>query len=98
MNIVVFRCRLRDGVGPALESEGARMYDLASRMPGFISYREYTAADGENVSLIEFESLEAIADWRMHSEHVEVHRHGREEFFAEFRIQGCSIERDYAFP
>jgi hypothetical protein len=35
-----------------LEKLGARMYELATRMPGFISYKDFVAADGESVSLV----------------------------------------------
>jgi heme-degrading monooxygenase HmoA len=98
MILIVFRCRLRDGVSAEMERVGARMYELASQMPGFISYRDYVAADGEVVTAIEFESTETLAAWRDHPEHREAQRRGREEFFSEYRIQVCTVDRDYAFP
>ena len=47
MVVIVFRSRIRPGVEEEMEKVGARMYELAASMPGFISYREYAAADGE---------------------------------------------------
>ena len=48
MVVIVFRARLRDGVDlVALEALGRRMYELASAMPGFISYKDFSAQDGE---------------------------------------------------
>ena len=65
MVVVVFRSRLRPGVDPApLEPVGVRMYQHASAMPGFISYKDFAAPDGEGVSIVEFESLETLAAWR----------------------------------
>lgn len=97
MIVVVFRSRLREGVEAEIEQVGQRMYALASAIPGFVSYKDYAAADGENVAIVAFESLESLAAWRDHPEHREIQRRGREEFFAEYRIQVCTVLRDYGF-
>jgi heme-degrading monooxygenase HmoA len=99
MVVIVFRSRLRPGVDPApLEPIGARMYQLATAMPGFISYKDSAAPDGEGVSIVEFESLETLAAWRNHPEHLEAQRIGRERFFAEYEIHVCTPVRSYRFP
>jgi heme-degrading monooxygenase HmoA len=99
MVVVVFRSRMREGIDEAeVERVALHMYDLASAMPGFISYKDFLAADGENVAVVEFESLETLAAWRDHPEHRQVQQRGREEFFAEYHIQVCTSVRDYAFP
>jgi heme-degrading monooxygenase HmoA len=96
--VVVFRSRLRDDVDlSTLEAAGARMYELASAMPGFISYKDFTAEDGESVSIVEFSDMEALLAWRDHPEHRAMQQRGREEFMAEYHIQVCRPERDYAF-
>ena len=99
MVVIVFRSRLRPGVDPSpLEPVGIRMYELASAMPGFISYKDFVAGDGESVSIVEFESLETLEAWRRHPEHVQAQRLGQQQYFAEYRIQVCSPVRAYAFP
>ena len=97
MVVIVFRSRIREGVGEELAQLGQRMYELASRMPGFISYKDFVAEDGENVSIIEFESLETLSAWREHPEHKIAQQRGRAEFFAEYHIQVCTPVRDYDF-
>jgi heme-degrading monooxygenase HmoA len=99
MVVTVFRSRLRPGVdlGP-LEPVAARMHELATRMPGFISYKDFTAPDGESVTIVEFESLETLAAWRNHPEHLEAQRLGREQFLAEYQIHVCTPVRSYRFP
>ena len=47
MVVVIFRSRLKPGVEPEIQALGTRMYELAARMPGYLSYAEYQAADGE---------------------------------------------------
>ena len=98
MVVIVFRARIRpDAPQEALAQLGERMYELASSMPGYISYKDFAAEDGENVSIIEFESLETLAAWREHPEHKQAQQRGREEFFSEYHIQVCTPVRDYRF-
>lgn len=96
MKVIVFRTRLKPDVDLAAMSQvGQRMYELGSAMPGFISYKDFVADDGENVTIVEFESDESLAAWRDHPEHKEAQRRGREEFFEGYHIQVCSIDREY---
>jgi heme-degrading monooxygenase HmoA len=98
MVVVVFRVRFKPGVNMMeLAKVGARMYELVSSMPGYISQKEFVAEDGETVSLFEFDSLESVAAWREHPEHVQAQQRGRDEFFAEYHIQVCSTIRDYRY-
>jgi heme-degrading monooxygenase HmoA len=99
MVVIVFRTRLRSDIDPQeLAGLGARMYEIASAMPGFVSYKDFTAEDGENVSIVEFESLETLAAWRNNPEHRSAQELGRKRFFLQYRVQVCSPVRDYAYP
>ncbi|MDN3921720.1 antibiotic biosynthesis monooxygenase family protein [Roseateles violae] len=96
--VVIFRSRLRqDADLAALEPLGMRMYELASAMPGFLSYKDFAAADGENLSLVEFADADSLRAWRLHPEHVAVQERARLEFMAEYQIDVCRPERSYAF-
>ena len=98
MVVIVFRSRIRESADLSeVGRMGERMYALASAMPGFVSYKDFAAADGENVSIVEFESHDTLLAWRNHPEHAEVQRRGREAVFAEYHIQVCDTVRDYAF-
>ena len=97
MVVVIFRSRLRSGVEAQIEALGGRMYALGSAMPGFISYREYAAADGESVAIVEFDSHESLRAWREQAEHKEAQQAGRDRFFSEYRITVCDPVRDYDF-
>lgn len=74
-----------------------RMWEIASAMPGFISYKDYTAADGEEIGVVRFESQEALDAWRSHPEHLEAQRRARESFFEEYWVQACTTFREYRF-
>ncbi len=98
MIVIVFRTRVRSDVDMQhLAAMGARMYELATAMPGFVSYKDYTAEDGENVSIVEFESEETLLAWRNHPEHRAGQEEGRRSFFSEYRVQVCAPLRDYAW-
>ncbi|MEC5384284.1 antibiotic biosynthesis monooxygenase [Uliginosibacterium sp. H3] len=99
MVVVVFRSRIREGADfAALEEAGARMAELARSMPGFISYKDFAAADGEYVSIVEFVDTQTLLAWRNHPEHQAVQARGRREFMSEYRVQVCTPLRDYRFP
>lgn len=96
--VVVFRSRLRSDVDlEAMEAAGARMVELASAMPGFISYKDFAAGDGECLSIIEFSDMESLLAWRNQPEHVAMQQRGRDEFFANYDIQVCEPLRAYSF-
>jgi heme-degrading monooxygenase HmoA len=98
MVITIFRSRLRPEHHKEYEVWAARMQDLASKMPGFISIKTFEAKDGERVALVEFESEETMRSWRNHAEHREAQELGRQAFYSEYRIQVCQPIRDYSFP
>ena len=53
---------------------------------------------GKKAAEAEFESLEALHQWRDHPEHLDAQRAGREKFYAAYDVRVCSVERAYAFP
>ena len=96
MVVVLFETRLRPEVVIAeYEAAAQRMMELASRMPGFVSFRYFTSPEGGELSVVQFESEETLAAWRSHPEHLQVQRDGREKFFAAYRVQVCSLVREY---
>jgi heme-degrading monooxygenase HmoA len=98
MVVTVFRSRLKaDADLAALEALGGRMYEIASAMPGFLSYKDFNAGDGESVTIVEFADEPSLLAWRNQPDHIEAQRQGRTRFFAEYHIQVCSPLRDYRF-
>ncbi|HEY6729215.1 MAG TPA: antibiotic biosynthesis monooxygenase [Polyangiaceae bacterium] len=93
----MFRSTLRADLDAAalgeLEAVGTRMATLAATMPGFVSYKDFAAPDGENVTVVEFETMEAQLQWRAHPEHAAAQRAARERYFAEYKISVCSVLR-----
>ncbi len=73
---------------------GERMYEIVSRLPGFLSVKSFKAEDGEELTLFRFASEEALEAWRTHPEHVETMRRGHAEFYASGFLQICKVIRE----
>ena len=94
--VTVFRSRLRDELD-GYEETADDMFATASAMPGFMDFKQFTADDGERVALVQFDSLEHQQQWRNHPDHRVAQQRGREEWYAEYRIQVCRVlsERNF---
>jgi heme-degrading monooxygenase HmoA len=98
MIVTIFRSRLRPEHADEYGRVADRIHELATRQPGFVSIKPYTAADGERVSIVTFETWETHDAWRDHPEHREAQRLGREKFYSEYSIEVGEIDRQYRFP
>ena len=96
MIITVFRSRLNPSMQEEYARWAARMSELAREVPGHISHKGFTAADGERVTIVEFATEEGMRAWATHPEHVAAKKLGRESFFSEYRVQICEVKRDSA--
>ncbi|HEY8100623.1 MAG TPA: antibiotic biosynthesis monooxygenase [Burkholderiaceae bacterium] len=98
MIVTIFRTRLKPEADQEYGHWVKRMSELAVTMPGYISHKGFAAQDGERVTIIEFESEEAMRAWSRHTEHVEAKKKGRTDFYAEYRVQICTQLRESVFP
>lgn len=90
MIVVVFRARLRpDADMAALGTLYEEMYGHVSKIPGFLGVKDFTAGDGEAVTIVEFDSHSALDAWKNHPDHLRAKERGRREFFSEHSIQIC---------
>lgn len=94
--VTVFRSRLRDGPD-GYDETADEMERLARAMPGFVAFKQFTADDGERLALVEFDSADHQRAWRDHPKHRVAQRRGREEWYAEYRIQVCRVVSERNF-
>ena len=73
---------------------GGRMYDIVSKMPGFLSVQSFKTDEGEEIAIFRFASEEALEAWRTHPEHVETMKRGHAEFYASGYFQICKVIRE----
>jgi heme-degrading monooxygenase HmoA len=97
MIVTIFRSRLNPDAGEEYGPMAKRMSELARAVPGYISHKGFTAEDGERVTIVEFETEEALQQWRVDSEHAKAKRRGIESFFSDYKYQICNVIRDRAW-
>ena len=95
MMLTVFRSRVRPEMREEYVSWSARLSKIARTMPGYIAHKGFVAEDGERVTIVEFSSKEAQRAWALHPEHVAAREKGRRDFYLEYRVQVCAVERVY---
>ena len=97
MIVTVFRTRLAPGIDDEYGPMAERMSELVRGVPGYVSHKGYVADDGERVTIVEFESEEALNRWRVDPEHRGAKKRGFDTFYSEFRYQICSVIRERAW-
>jgi heme-degrading monooxygenase HmoA len=97
MIITVFRSRLRPGLQDEYVALVDRMEKLARTMPGYISHTAYAGADGERLTIVEFEHEEGMRAWRTNPEHIAAQKLARQKYYTEYHIQVCTLDRESKF-
>jgi len=97
MIVTVFRSRLKRENEQEYFEWAARMAALAKSMPGYVSHKVFTAEDGERVTLVEFADEESQRAWATNLQHVEAKKKGRADFYTEYKLQVCAVQRESAF-
>lgn len=82
------------------EGEGyAEMSDKMSKLvivqPGYLGHE--SARDGLGITVSYWDSLEAIKNWKMVSEHLAAQTLGKQKWYSAYKTRICLVERDYGF-
>lgn len=90
MFLVVFRNRKRADIdAQAYSADAVRMEELARAQPGYLSFKSYTADDGEVVAISEWSSEAAMHAWGTHPDHAAIQQRGRAEYYHDFTLFAC---------
>jgi heme-degrading monooxygenase HmoA len=96
--VTVFRSRLRDPVPDDFAPLATELEARARTFPGFLDFKEFTAAYGERLALVTFASAEAEVAWRDDPAHRAAQQQGRDRFYAEYDIAVCSLVHRHSWP
>ena len=97
MVVTIFRSRLKPENQQEYYEWAGRMSALAKTMAGYVSHKSFVAEDGERVTLVEFRDEESQRVWATNLQHVEAKKKGRADFYTEYKLQICRIERESSF-
>ena len=98
MYLVVFRSRKRaDMDAAAYAADAAAMEAAAAAMPGYLSFKGYTAQDGETAAISEWADEAAARGWGAQEEHRRVQAKGRADYYAGYTLFACADPRIHRF-
>jgi heme-degrading monooxygenase HmoA len=89
--ITTQRTPVDDGYGDM----AARMFELASRQPGYLGMESVRAADGAGITSSYWADLDSIARWKAHVDHLVAQRTGQARWYESYQVRVGRIERDY---
>lgn len=70
-----------------------RMEALAKTQEGFLGVESARNEIGITVSY--WTSLEAIKNWKAHSEHLIAQQYGKQKWYSFYKVRICKVEREY---
>lgn len=97
MVVVIFRSRLKEAPTADYAAMAQELLQRAQGMAGFVDFKSFTADDGENVSIIHWESQETLRLWTDDLRHAVAQRLGRESWYQFFSVEVAEVARSYRF-
>jgi len=98
MFLVVFRNRKRADIDyPAYEAEAGRMQAMAEVQPGYLSFKSYTAEDGEVIAVSEWADEASARAWGRVAEHRATQQRGSAAYYADYTLFACDNPRIHRF-
>ncbi|WP_339147132.1 MULTISPECIES: antibiotic biosynthesis monooxygenase [unclassified Sutcliffiella] len=73
-----------------------KMVELASQQEGFLGV-ESARDEGLGITVSYWESLDSIKKWKEHLAHQVVQDRGKTEWYKNFALRVCKVERDRFF-
>ena len=95
--MIVFRSRLRPEAEADFNRHAEHVHARAIAMPGFLSSKDFSAQDGERLTIVEWQSAAGLAGWRDDPMHREAQQLDRDRYYASYQIQVCSELRASSF-
>jgi heme-degrading monooxygenase HmoA len=95
---VIFSSQRTDADAAGYAEMAEAMERTAKLQPGFISMESARSSDGFGITVSYWSSLEAIAAWQKHAEHLVAQRLGRERWYASYSLRVAKVERSATFP
>ncbi|MED1863836.1 antibiotic biosynthesis monooxygenase [Fictibacillus nanhaiensis] len=92
---VIFASQRTEGDG-GYGKMADKMVELASKQEGFLGV-ESARDEGLGITVSYWESIEAIREWKENSAHQVAQDKGKTEWYKNFALRVCKVERDKFF-
>ncbi len=77
------------------EKMAIEMENLARKQHGFLGID--SARNDVGITVSYWESLEAIKNWKLQSDHLMAQQKGRSDWYNWYNVRICKVEREYEF-
>jgi heme-degrading monooxygenase HmoA len=77
---------------------GAKMFELATRQPGFLGIEAAHDAQGFGVTAVYCANETSILAWKANVEHLVAQQLGKERWYAHYEVRVGRVERAYDGP
>ena len=91
---VIFTTLLSDDLTGYIET-AERMEALARQQEGYLGIESTRNEVGITVSY--WKDLDSIVTWKNNVEHTEARNKGREQWYKQYQLRICKVEREYGF-
>ena len=91
---VIFTTLLMDDL-TGYQETAERMEAIAKEQEGYLGIESARKELGITVSY--WKDLESIAQWKNNVEHTEARNRGREQWYKQYQLRICKVEREYGF-
>lgn len=91
---VIFTTLLTDNLEDYLET-AERMEILAKEQEGYLGIE--SARNEVGITISYWKDLDAITRWKHHIEHSEARERGRAQWYQQYQLRICKVEREYGF-
>jgi heme-degrading monooxygenase HmoA len=91
---VIFITLVADDMTDYLET-AERMEELAKQQKGYLGLEFARSEIGITVSY--WKELDDILQWKNNVEHTEARNRGREQWYKQYQLRICKVERAYGF-
>ncbi len=92
---VIFTSKKRSDVA-GYESMANRMLALAQQQDGYLGVDSVREENGMGITVSYWKTLESISSWKKNTEHLEAQRLGRKDWYEDFQVRICKVEREYS--
>ena len=84
---------LRSEIEEGYEEMAEEMLRLVALQPGYLGHE--SARNELGITISYWESLEAIRQWKVQSDHLLAQKYGREKWYSAYKTRIAKVERDY---
>jgi len=91
---VIFTTLLSDKLSEYIET-AERMEELAKEQEGYLGIE--SARNDVGITVSYWKDVDAILRWKNNVEHTEARNKGRYQWYKQYQLRICKVEREYGF-